>query len=725
MEIEQDCLLAVARQAGIAECYTSNLGKESAVSRQTLEYLLNALGYETQSQEALLHSAERIHKQPILEPVLFGQADQVIEVPLHLGSSARESDFQWTLETEQGDRYEGYLQSQIVSDARDEGGPLVFSLSIVLPMGYHTLFVLRKGRQSPYQARIIVAPPACFKQPALQQGKKLWGPSVQLYTLRSQQNWGIGDFGDLKRLVIKMAELGANFVGLNPIHALFPAYPESASPYSPSSRRWMNILYIDVSAIPELSDCPEAQQRISSPDFCQRLSAVRASEWVQYTDVTALKMSILPLLYATFKHQHLDSLTERGQAFHDFVEQGGESLLSQAAFDAIHADLCEQDADIWGWQVFPEHYRHFHCAAVQDYLRENQERINLYLYMQWIVDEQIQEVQRAAEAQGMVIGLYRDLAVCVAESGAEVWADQGDLLLDVSVGAPPDELGPLGQNWGLPPLNPLTLRHQAYEPFIQLLRANMKSCGALRIDHILGLLRLWWIPRGEKATEGAYLYYRVHELLAILALESHRHQCSIIGEDLGTVPQEIVALLADAGIYSYKIFFFQTAEDGGYFSPAHYTAQSMSVLCTHDMPTLRGFWHCLDLKMGHDIGLYPDEAQFKFRMDVRLHHKQAILDSIAGHGLLPESVGRDAMTVPMSDALCEAMHLHMAAGASALMSIQLEDWLQMDNPVNIPGTVEEYPNWRRKLSQPLETLLSQPEIQRLAARISAMRAQQR
>ncbi|WP_370737059.1 4-alpha-glucanotransferase, partial [Vibrio gazogenes] len=276
--MEQDCLLAVARQAGIAERYTSNLGKESVVSRQTLEYLLNALGYETQSQEALLHSAERIHKQPILEPVLFGQADQVIEVPLHLGSSARESDFQWTLETEQGERYEGYLQSQIVSDARDEGGPLVFSLSTVLPMGYHTLFVLRKGRQSPYQARIIVAPPACFKQPALQQGKKLWGPSVQLYTLRSQQNWGIGDFGDLKRLVIKMAELGANFVGLNPIHALFPAYPESASPYSPSSRRWMNILYIDVSAIPELSDCPEAQQRISSPDFCQRLSAVRASE---------------------------------------------------------------------------------------------------------------------------------------------------------------------------------------------------------------------------------------------------------------------------------------------------------------------------------------------------------------------------------------------------------------------------------------------------------------
>ncbi|MDW6004992.1 4-alpha-glucanotransferase [Vibrio mangrovi] len=723
MEIEQNVLLEVAHQAGIAERYISNWGKEAIVSRKTIEYLLGVLGYDMQSKEALLHSAEKIHKQPILEPVLFGKDEQVIEVPLYLGSSARESEFQWYLDTEQGERYEGYLQSQIVRDEREDGGPLVFSLSTTLPIGYHTLSVLRKGRQTPYQTTLIVTPSSCFRQPELVQGKKLWGPSVQLYTLRSQQNWGIGDFGDLKQLVVKIAEMGANFVGLNPIHALFPASPESASPYSPSSRRWINILYIDVKAVPELSQCQVAQKQISSPAFQKRLNTARESEWVQYAAVAALKMEILPLLYDTFKSLHLDPLTERGQAFHDFVAKGGESLLSLAAFDAIHAELCEKDSDIWGWPVFPENYRRFHSSAVKDYIRDHEDRINFYLYMQWLADTQIQEVQRVAKAQGMTIGLYRDLAVGVAESGAEAWADQGNLLLDVSIGAPPDELGPLGQNWGLPPLNPQTLRHQAYEPFIQLLRANMKYCGALRIDHILGLLRLWWIPRGEKATQGAYLYYRVDELLAILALESHRHQCSVIGEDLGTVPDEIASLLADAGIHSYKVFFFETAKDGGYISPQHYTAQSMSALCTHDMPTLRGFWHCRDLTMGHEIGLYPDEKMLKPRFDARLHNKQAILDSIAWHGFLPDSVGRDAMTVPMDEALSEAMHLHMAAGASALMSIQLEDWLQMDNPVNIPGTVEEYPNWRRKLCEPLETLFTLPAVQRLAEHISVVRAE--
>ncbi len=345
----------------------------------------------------------------------------------------------------------------------------------------------------------------------------------------------------------------------------------------------------------------------------------------------------------------------------------------------------------------------------------------MYQYLQWVADGQIHEAQALAKEKGMSIGLYRDLAVGVADSGSETWADDGVLVQDASIGAPPDILGPLGQNWGLPPLNPQTLKQTAYDAYIKLLRANMKHCGSLRIDHVLGLLRLWWIPKGEGASDGAYIYYPVEDMLAILALESHRHQCSVIGEDLGTVPDEIVEILADAGVHSYKVFFFEVAEDGGYYSPTHYKEQSMSALCTHDMPTLRGFWHCNDLKMGKELGLYPNEEQLQKLFDSRLECKQEILNSVAWHGYLPEGVGRDATLVPMDTHLSEALQLHLAAGSSTLLSVQLEDWLEMDNPVNIPGTVDEYPNWRRKLSVNLDDIFAREEVNRIAGRITEVR----
>ncbi|MDG2722831.1 4-alpha-glucanotransferase, partial [Vibrio parahaemolyticus] len=619
---------------------------------------------------------------------------------------------------------EGYLQSQIVRDERAEGGPLVFALPKNLAWGYHKLIISRKRRKTPYEMSLIITPKACFKQEDLNQHKKLWGPSIQLYTLRTQHNWGIGDFGDLKQLVSDIASRGGDFIGLNPIHSLFPANPEGASPYSPSSRRWLNIMYIDVSSVPEFALSAEAQQRVGSAEFQQRLQKARDSHWVNYTEVSQLKMSVLPLLFSEFKARHLDKNTDRARAFLDFVEKGGESLLHQAAFDALHADLHAEDSGVWGWPVFPEKYRTFDAVGTQKYIKDNQDRVHLYMYLQWIADDQIKEAQALAEEKGMAVGLYRDLAVGVADSGSETWADEGNLVLDASIGAPPDILGPLGQNWGLPPLNPQVLEATGYDAYIKLLRANMKHCGALRIDHVLGLLRLWWIPKGEKATEGAYLYYPVEDMLAILALESHRHQCSVIGEDLGTVPDEIVDILRDAGVHSYKVFFFETSkEDGGFISPKHYAEQSMAALCTHDMPTLRGFWHCDDLKMGREIGLYPDEKQLEGLFADRLKCKQGILDSVRWHGYLPEGIGHDAQFVPMDSYLSEALQLHVAAGDSALLSVQLEDWLEMDQPVNIPGTVDEYPNWRRKLSMNLDEIFSREDVNRISKRLTEVRAQ--
>ncbi|TFH90439.1 4-alpha-glucanotransferase [Vibrio ouci] len=720
---ENNALKQVAEMAKIADSYVSAWGDEAKVEDETIRHLLASLGYDTTNDETLLKSAEKKHKKDVLDPVLVVRDGEPVEIALNLGASARESEFNWRLDTEQGEVLEGYLQSQIVRDERKEGGPLVFALPSDIAWGYHKLTITRKRRKAPYEMTLIVTPQACYKQDGILNGKKMWGPSVQLYTLRTQHNWGIGDFGDLKQLVADIASRGGDFVGLNPIHSLFPANPEGASPYSPSSRRWLNILYIDVSSVPEFALSIEAQQKVGSAEFQQRLQKARESHWVNYSEVADLKLSVLPQLFEEFKKRHLDKNTERAQAFLAFVEEGGESLVHQAAFDALHTALHAEDSSVWGWPVFPEEFRRFDSSAVQKFIEQNQDKVHLYMYLQWLADVQIKEAQALAEEKGMSVGLYRDLAVGVADSGSETWADDGNLIMDASIGAPPDVLGPLGQNWGLPPLNPQVLQATGYDAYIKLLRANMKHCGALRIDHVLGLLRLWWIPKGENATKGAYIYYPVEDMLAILALESHRHQCSVIGEDLGTVPDEIVDILRDAGVHSYKVFFFETSEDdGGYISPKHYADQSMSALCTHDMPTLRGFWHCDDLKMGEELGLYPDPEQLKGLFADRLESKQGILDSVAWHGHLPEGVGRDAQYVPMDSYLAEALQMHVAAGSSTLLSVQLEDWLEMDQPVNIPGTVDEYPNWRRKLSMNLDEVFAHTGVNRIAHKLTEVRA---
>ncbi|MBA5761322.1 4-alpha-glucanotransferase [Vibrio sp. 404] len=721
--INQTVLKQAADVANIADSYISAWGDEAKVEQESILHILASLGYNTDSDEALLASADKKAKRDVLAPVFVLRDGQPNEIALNIGASIRESDFNWSILTEQGETISGLVTGNVARDERQEGGALVVALPSDLPWGYHQLSIERKRRKTPYRAGLIVTPQTCFKQPAMEQGKKMWGPSIQLYTLKSSHNWGIGDFGDLKQLVAEIASRGGDFVGLNPIHSLFPANPEAASPYSPSSRRWLNILYIDVCSVPEFALSADAQQIVGSAEFQQRLQSARDAHWVNYSEVAALKLSVLPLLFQEFKARHLDCDSERAKQFLEFVEQGGESLLHQAAFDALHAQLYQQDSSMWGWPVFPEEYRKFSNQAVQQFIAKQRDQVHLYMYLQWIADCQVNEAQVLADSKGMALGLYRDLAVGVADSGAETWADEGNLVQDVSIGAPPDILGPLGQNWGLPPLNPETLQATGYDAYIKLLRANMQHCGALRIDHVLGLLRLWWIPKGENATRGAYVYYAVDEMLAILALESHRHQCSVIGEDLGTVPDEIVDKLRDAGVHSYKVFFFETSkQDGGYLSPAHYASQSMAALCTHDMPTLRGFWHCDDLKMGKELGLYPNEEQLLGLFDDRLKSKQGILNSVAWHGLLPEGVGQDASLVPMDAYLAEALQLHVAAGSSTLLSVQLEDWLEMDQPVNIPGTVNEYPNWRRKLSMDLEHLFGLDAVNRIADSLSQMRS---
>ncbi|ARB83011.1 MULTISPECIES: 4-alpha-glucanotransferase [Yersinia] len=684
--MDRKSLDQAATLAGIAASYINAHGKPQAILPETKQQLLAAMGRTYVPQDTQTESAPL----PVVKVFTFGSP---MQLPM-----AGSGDYHWQLQTEKGELHQGRISAK-----------KTLTLPSSLPQGYHRL-ILEQGLQQ-WQCSIIVAPKRCYEPDALLAGKKLWGACVQLYTLRSEHNWGIGDFGDLSQMLEQVGERGGAFIGLNPIHALYPANPQSASPYSPSSRRWLNVVYIDVNRVDEFQHSEAAQLWWHQPETQQVLAEVRANEWVDYPQVMQLKLMALRLAFPLFTARKAKDA--RMQAFHQFVEQGGRSLHQQAAFDALHAHLSAQDPMMWGWPVWPEKYRDGHSTAVADFCREYASDVTFYLWLQWLAATQFDSCFRNSQSRKMPIGLYRDLAVGVAEGGAETWCDRELYCLKASVGAPPDILGPLGQNWGLPPMDPHVMVARAYQPFIDLLRANMTSCGALRIDHVMALLRLWWIPYGQTAAQGAYVKYPVDDLLAILALESQRHHCMVIGEDLGTVPVEIVAKLRDSGVYSYKVLYFEHDSENTFRAPQSYPAQAMATITTHDLPTLRGYWQSDDLTLGNKLGLYPDQQILKQLYLDRERAKQGLLEGLHHYGCLPKRVGHKASLLSMSPVLNRGLQRYVADSASALLGLQPEDWLDMATPVNIPGTSEEYPNWRRKLTTTLEEMFADSQINRL------------
>ena len=468
----------------------------------------------------------------------------------------------------------------------------------------------------------------------------------------------------------------------------------------------------------------EVQALIKDEHFVEQMRLAKQSEHVDYGSVMDMKLRALKPLYRGFVEAHVSKATELAHKFENFKEEGGDSLLQSATYDAIQ-DVFKAEgkdsADNWGWPVWPQEYQDYDSEAVQTFAKNYADLVDFYAYLQFVAQNQLEEVDRVSQQKGMAIGTYRDLAVGVSEGSTEIWANKDLYCSDASVGAPPDVLGPLGQKWGLPPMDPVKLYQQGYQPIIDLFRSNMHACGALRIDHVMALLRLWWVPQQDSAKEGTYVYYPVDDLLAILALESHINQCSIIGEDLGTVPDDIVGKLRENGIHSYKVFFFEQAEDGGFYSPEHYVEQAMATLTTHDMPTLIGYWHCKDLELGQELGLYSGKELIDGLYEDRVKAKQAILDTLHGHQSIPGHVGQSANDVAMTRDLNFGMQIHMAKGSSALLSLQLEDWLEMDMPVNIPGTSNEYPNWRRKLSVDLEEIFRINEVNHLTDALTKAR----
>ncbi|MDQ3896809.1 MAG: 4-alpha-glucanotransferase [Actinomycetota bacterium] len=524
-----------------------------------------------------------------------------------------------------------------------------------LPFGYHSLVSAEDGRR----ADLVVSPGRCPRP----EDAPAWGWAVQLYAVRSSESWGMGDLGDLRRLGRWSArELDAGLILVNPLHAAHPTLPQSTSPYFPSSRRFRNPLYLrveDVEGAGALEDL-EALARAGR--------ALNAERHIDRDAVFRLKMTALEQLWARF---------EGDPEFDRWRKAQGDSLADYAAFCVLAEDHGPD------WRQWPERARHRDGADVAEVQRTQYGRWRFHQWLQWLVDRQLQ----AASAD---IHVMHDLAVGVDPAGADGWLWQDQLALDMAVGAPPDEFNTRGQSWGLPPFDPWRLRSAGYEPFIQTIRATLGHAGGLRLDHVMGLFRLWWVPRGESPEEGAYVRYPAADLLDIVALECHRAGAYAVGEDLGTVEDHVRTELADRGVLSYRLLWF---EDG---PPAEFPVQALAAVTTHDLPTIAGLWTGSDLHDQREIGLEPNEEGTQALRD-KLQH-------VAG-------VDGDAPV----DEVVTATYAALAEAPSMLLTAGLDDALGVEERPNMPGTVDQWPNWRIALPLPLEELEQDPRPRAVAA----------
>ena len=717
-----DALDRISREFGISLDYADVWGERHAVPADTKRQFLDAMGVRGPDDADRAAAAQALTQRAWREPlspvyVLRAGAAPVLTVTLPAQMQAAR---RWRLSLESGARCEGEFDpgSAEVLERRSFDNIEYVRYRWALPetpaLGYHELSF--DGASTP--ALLVIAPDRCYEPAALAQGNRVWGFAAQLYALRSARNWGIGDFGDLREFVAHCANAGAALVGLNPLHALFPHNAEHASPYSPSSRLFLNMLYIDVEAIAEFPECEVARRTVAAPAFQSALAQLRARDTVDYRGVAARKREILELLYSDFRARHLAAATPTAQAFREFQQEAGAALERHAIYEALQEHLYRRDAGLWGWPVWPQEYRRPEAPAVAEFARTHRERVEFFQYTQWQADRQLQRA--AAAAKGLAIGLYRDLAVGVDRGGAEAWGNQDLYALDVSVGCPPDDFNLHGQNWGLPPMLPAALRAQAYAPYIATLRANMRYAGALRIDHVMGLLRLFWVPPDARATAGTYVQYPMDDLLGILALESQRRRCMVIGEDLGTVPDEIRVGLRQLGVLSYRLFYFERSANGDFKPPREYIETTTVAVTTHDLATLAGFWVGQDLTEKHGLGLFPSEEMYRNQVREREQDRRRLLQALAQERLLPPSIDARAATLPpMSPALAVAIHTYLARTPAKILLVQVEDVLGQTIPVNLPGTSTERANWRLKLGTDLDTLFVSPGLVELSARLRA------
>jgi len=681
----------LARLAGIHLHYWDIFGEGHRTPPDTQRALLSAMGFEVDTSAAVrdsLQALEEAERRRVLASVSALRRDrQALAVAVNTPAAATLS---WELSLESGDTVRGESRHDDLTGVPGDGPGCLLTLPTDLPDGYHRLRVDTDSTAA--EATVIVAPPAAYLPDWMGDGERRWGLACHLYALRSSDDWGIGNFSSLQHLMATADGFGAAVVGINPLHAPFGRHPDSASPYSPSSRHFLNPLYIDVAQIPFLDACPEAQSILGENAFAAQLSAVQPLRHVDYSSVSALKHRVLRAAYEGFCRLPADHL----RAFDDFQSSGGDALARFCLFEALHEHF-----DGGPWSAWPAAYRTPSGPAVDAFAAEQAERVGYHAFLQWLADQQL-----ASATGGRKACLYRDLATGVDPNGADAWADPESMVRGVTFGAPPDAFNDQGQDWGMPPANPHVMKGKAFAPFARLLRANMRHAGALRIDHALGLMRLFWVPEGAKPTEGAYVSYPHDDLAGVLALESHRNQCLIVGEDLGTVPDEFRAYMDREKFLSYRVFYFERWPDGLFKRPDAYPHLALATATTHDLPTLAGYWSGDDLILRDRLGLSGGEDLGAVET-ARATERAVLIAALRDQGLAVDGLAADDRALKT---LVTAVQRYLARSNAALMMVNLDDLLMELEQLNLPGTVEEYPNWRRRLAVAVEDMAADPDV---------------
>jgi 4-alpha-glucanotransferase len=715
-------LLQLAGLIGVDVRYTDALGKTREVSNDSLLALVGAFGLPSDPVQAQVQLEEQRNEMPLeLAPAQVVHAEDTRpQIALRLPRGCRQ--VAWTCRLEDGDERSGR-----VAVNRDLGERrFVLPLPMGLPLGYHRFEILAGSTTA--KTVLIVAPDRCYLPAALGPGARSWGLSCQLYSLRSTSNWGIGDFTDLAALARATGCCTAAAVGISPLHALFAAEPLHISPYSPSSRIWLDFLYIDVTAVPGFAEDEAVRSLMQREWFGATHWAARSAEFIDYGAVAACKRPVLEALFRRFQSRQLGAdgmaISASGQAFRSFQQAHGQSLTDFATFEALQEHYLRKDR-MFSWQCWPAPMRNPRSPQVADFVAAHRDRVEFFEFLQWEAERQLAAAAAAGREAGLSIGLYRDLAVGADPNGAEAWADQELIAPGASIGAPPDALNRNGQDWGLAPVNPLVLRRQGFAPFIASLRANMRHAGLMRIDHVMSLNRLYWIPKGREPREGAYINYPFGDLVRLVALESHRHACAVVGEDLGTVPEGFRDTMQSANILSYRVFVFERRVDGAFVSPRDYPALAAASAATHDIATLKGFWLGTDIVWRQRLGLYPDRHAQEGEAAERGRDRHLLLEALVEEGLLTPAQTAELLpdnSAPVySTLLGEAILTYLGSSRARLMLVQLEDVLSEREQANLPGTTDAHPNWRRRLSRTVEDIVSGAELRRIAGLVEEAR----
>jgi 4-alpha-glucanotransferase len=586
-------------------------------------------------------------------------------------------------------------------------------LAARLPLGYHTVTARLDRLEA--SAHYIVTPDRAYTPPNLGQGGRAAGVAISLYGVRSARNWGVGDFTDLLQVIDWAGvELHAGFIGLNPLHAIHNRRPFNTSPYLPNCIFYQNFLYLDVEAVEDFGRSRRARAARECAVAAGEIEALRAAPYVEYERVAAVKLRVLKLAFAQFLREWRRK-SARAAEFEAYRAREGDLLEDFATYCALDEYLHRRDPNIWMWSDWPAPFRDPRSAETLAFRRKHWRTVMFYQYLQWQIDVQLRRAQQYARDRRLAIGLYHDLALATDRFGSDLWAHRPYYVAGCRVGSPPDDFSPKGQDWGFPPPNSERHREDGYRMFAESIRKNCRHGGALRIDHVMRLFRLYWIPDDVDATEGAYVRETNDDFVRILALESVRNRVAIVGEDLGTVEPEVRETLARFGILSYRLFYFEKDERGRFRRHDEYPAHALVSSTTHDLPTLAGFWIGADIEARRAAGAV-DDAAYLSQLEARAQEKQKMLDVLFEHTLIPGHLPRNARAYPeLTGDLHNAVVGFLALAPSQLLAINQEDLTKETAQQNLPGTTWQYPNWGRKMRFTVEQLRNDQESRNFTA----------